>query len=554
MFEFALPDVGEGVAEGELVAWHVAPGDAVAEDQVLAEVETDKAVVDLPSPVAGTVEALHAEAGEVVPVGDVVVTIDPDDAADANVDTEDAVAEATEAVGGGAADGEGGSEAGDDAATATAAGRIFAPPSVRRLARERDVDLSRVAGSGPGGRITAADVQEAAGASGAADADVADAITEVAPETDVGEEGRESGVGTEAAVERAAEGDGTDASPRTSAVRRVGSEGADPADAGGTTAAADRERTAAVPATRRLADELGVDIDAVPTDETRDGTPFVDPAAVEAYAEAQQAAQAADAAAVAAGEAREADPARGSTARSDRDAPAGRVSREPYRGVRRSTGERMAESAYTAPHATHHDRAVVTSLVEARQAMKPRTEARGVDLTYLPFVLKAVVAGLQEYPVLNTSLDEDSEEVVYKHYYDLGVATATDAGLMVPVLRDVDEASLLEVASEVNELTAKARDRSIDRSEMQGGTFTVTNFGAIGGEYATPIINYPETAILGLGAIEQRPVVVDGEVEARHTLPLSLSIDHRVIDGADAARFTNTVIEYLENPSLLLLE
>jgi len=404
-----------------------------------------------------------------------------------------------------------------------------------------------VAGSGPGGRITAADVQEAAGASGAADADVADAITEIAPEADVGEEGRESGVGTEAAVERAAEGDGTDASPRTSAVRRVGSEGADPADVGGTTAAADRERTAAVPATRRLADELGVDIDAVPTDEMRDGTPFVDPAAVEAYAEAQQAAQEADAAAVAAGESTDAATAAART-------PGERESREPYRGVRRSTGERMAESASTAPHATHHDRAVVTSLVEARQAMKPRAEARGVDLTYLPFVLRAVVAGLQEYPVLNTSLDEDSEEVVYKHYYDLGVATATEAGLLVPVVRDVDEASLLEVASEVNELTAKARDRSIDRSEMQGGTFTVTNFGAIGGEYATPIINYPETAILGLGAIEQRPVVVDGDVAARHTLPLSLSIDHRVIDGADAARFTNTVIEYLENPSLLLLE
>jgi len=547
MFEFALPDVGEGVAEGELVAWHVAPGDVVAEDQVLAEIETDKAVVDLPSPVAGTVEALHAEAGEVVPVGDVVVTIDPDDAADANVDTEDAMTEATEAEGGGAAGGKGESEADDDAATATAAGRIFAPPSVRRLARERDVDLSRVAGSGPGGRITAADVQEAAGASGAADADVADAITEIAPEADVGEEGRESGVGTEAAVERAAEGDGTDASPRTSAVRRVGSEGADPADVGGTTAAADRERTAAVPATRRLADELGVDIDAVPTDEMRDGTPFVDPAAVEAYAEAQQAAQEADAAAVAAGESTDAATAAART-------PGERESREPYRGVRRSTGERMAESASTAPHATHHDRAVVTSLVEARQAMKPRAEARGVDLTYLPFVLRAVVAGLQEYPVLNTSLDEDSEEVVYKHYYDLGVATATEAGLLVPVVRDVDEASLLEVASEVNELTAKARDRSIDRSEMQGGTFTVTNFGAIGGEYATPIINYPETAILGLGAIEQRPVVVDGDVAARHTLPLSLSIDHRVIDGADAARFTNTVIEYLENPSLLLLE
>jgi len=538
MFEFRLPDVGEGVAEGELVAWHVAPGEPVAEDQVLAEVETDKAVVDLPSPVAGTVETLHADAGEVVPVGEVVVTIDPDDAADANVDGDATVSDATDAD---AADAGGDAETAEAAAT-TGSGRIFAPPSVRRQARELGVDLREVAGSGPGGRVTAADVQAAAGASGAADADVADAITEVAPEADVG-------------GEETADGEG-EATARKSAVRRVESEEPEAVTAspGGVPGSAERERTAAAPATRRLADELGVDIDAVPTDETRDGAPFVDPAAVEAYAEAQQAAQAADAAAVSGDDPDGAAATRGSTASPDQDAPSGRTSREPYRGIRRSTGERMAESAYTAPHVTHHDQAVVTSLVEAREAMKPRAEARGVTLTYLPFVLKAVVAGLQEYPVLNSSLDEETEEVVYKHYYDLGVATATDAGLMVPVVRDVDETGLLDLASEVNEMAAKARERSIELSEMRGGTFTVTNFGAIGGEYATPIINYPETAILGLGSIEQRPVVVDGEVEARHTLPLSLSIDHRVIDGADAARFTNTVIEYLENPSLLLLE
>jgi pyruvate dehydrogenase E2 component (dihydrolipoamide acetyltransferase) len=231
-----------------------------------------------------------------------------------------------------------------------------------------------------------------------------------------------------------------------------------------------------------------------------------------------------------------------------------RETREPYRGVRRTIGDQMAESAFTIPHVTHHDRAVVPSLVEAREAMKSRAEERGIRLTYVPFVLKAVLAGLREYPVLNTSLDQENDEVVYKHYYNLGVATATEAGLMVPVVENVDEKDILQLASEVNELTEKARERSISREEMQGGTFTITNFGAIGGEYATPIINHPETAILGLGAIEQRPVVVDGEVEARHTLPLSLSIDHRVIDGAEAAAFVNTVIEYLETPSLLMLE
>jgi pyruvate dehydrogenase E2 component (dihydrolipoamide acetyltransferase) len=155
--------------------------------------------------------------------------------------------------------------------------------------------------------------------------------------------------------------------------------------------------------------------------------------------------------------------------------------------------------------------------------------------------------------VLNTELDEEAEEIRYKGYYNLGVAVATDAGLMVPVVEDVDDKGLLDVASEANDLAERARSRDLSPDEMQGGTFTVTNFGAVGGEYATPIINYPETAILGLGAIEQRPVVEDGEVVARHTLPLSLSIDHRVIDGAEAAGFVTTVIEHLENPSLLLL-
>jgi pyruvate dehydrogenase E2 component (dihydrolipoamide acetyltransferase) len=173
--------------------------------------------------------------------------------------------------------------------------------------------------------------------------------------------------------------------------------------------------------------------------------------------------------------------------------------------------------------------------------------------------MKAVVAALQDHPVLNTSLDEEHEEILYKQYYNVGVATATDAGLMVPVVESVDEKGLLEIAREVSELVAAARDRSIAREAMQGGTFTVTNFGAVGGEYATPILNPPETAILGLGELAQRPVVEGGsltdpgEVVARPVLPLSLSIDHRVIDGAEAARFVETLKEYLREPRTLLL-
>jgi pyruvate dehydrogenase E2 component (dihydrolipoamide acetyltransferase) len=176
-----------------------------------------------------------------------------------------------------------------------------------------------------------------------------------------------------------------------------------------------------------------------------------------------------------------------------------------------------------------------------------------VSLTYMPFVMAAVVKALKEFPQLNAMLDEEAEEIVYRKEYHLGVAVATEAGLMVPVVRDVDRKGAVDLASELGGLVERARERKISREEMQGSTFTLTNFGAIGGEYATPIINYPEVAILGLGAIEQRPVVEDGEVVARHTLPLSLSIDHRVVDGADAGRFTNRVIELLENPRLLLL-
>jgi pyruvate dehydrogenase E2 component (dihydrolipoamide acetyltransferase) len=195
----------------------------------------------------------------------------------------------------------------------------------------------------------------------------------------------------------------------------------------------------------------------------------------------------------------------------------------------------------------------VDDLVALRAELKPHAEERGVSLTYMPFVMAAVVKALKEFPQLNAMLDEEADEIVYRKEYHLGVAVATDAGLMVPVVRDVDRKGAVDLASELGGLVERARERKISREEMQGSTFTLTNFGAIGGEYATPIINYPEVAILGLGAIEQRPVVEDGEVVARHTLPLSLSIDHRVVDGADAGRFTNRVIELLENPRLLLL-
>ena len=544
-FEFELPDVGEGVAEGEIVQWLVGPGEQVTEDQPLVEVETDKAVVEVPSPVNGRVTEIRAEVGEVVPVGSVLIVIEPDEEAEVG---DDIAAEPEEVAEPGTGDGAPDATAAHDAAperdptadgqdrepaTADAgdgaSDRVFASPSARRVARELGVDITTVEGSGPAGRVSEEDVRAAA-ASG-------DEAADATGDADTGAEATASDDGPT--------GDGQTAE---SGETDTGTEAADTAATATAETAADRDRTLAAPATRRLAEEEGVDVDAVPATEERDGQPYVTPEAVREYAESQREAQAADAEAVSAGSADDRAAAGG-----ERVA-AGEEERVPYRGIRRTIGERMAQSAYTAPHVTHHDRVDVTALVEARTELKPRAEERGISLSYLPFVMKAVVAALREFPILNSQLDEESEEIVKKGYYNLGVATATDAGLMVPVVDSVDGKSLLQLASETNELVEKARDRSISREEMRGGTFTITNFGAIGGEYATPIINYPETAILGLGSLEQRPTVVDGEVVARHVLPLSLSIDHRVVDGAEAAQFTNRLKEYLANPTLLLLE
>ncbi|WP_232686982.1 dihydrolipoamide acetyltransferase family protein [Halobacterium zhouii] len=503
--EFKLPDVGEGVAEGELVRWLVEEGDAVSEDQPVAEVETDKAQVEVPSPVNGSVQTLHWSEGDVVPVGDVFVTFAVEGEADEGGDS----AEADDAA---AADEEEATAADDGAESATeeSGGRTFAPPSVRRLARELDVDLDSVEGTGPSGRVTEGDVRAAA--EGGSDADAAESTT-TEPESTV--EPADSG-GSEAGS----------AAP-TGGSQQSGAGAQQPAG---------RDRTLAAPATRGVAKKLDIDIDDVPEVEQRDGEAFVTAEAVQQYAEGGQAAQAA-----------------GEQAPGRQYAEGGETT-EPYRGIRRTIGEQMAESKYTAPHVTHHDTTTIDSLVETRAKLKERAAEQDVKLTYMPFVMKAIVAALRDFPILNSELREEEEEVAVKHDYNIGIAVATDAGLMVPVVKHVDQKSILQIASEVNELAAKARDRSISREEMQGGTFTVTNFGAIGGEYATPIINYPETAILGLGAIDERPVAEDGEVRAAQTLPLSLSIDHRVIDGAEAAQFTNRVMEYLSDPELLLLE
>jgi pyruvate dehydrogenase E2 component (dihydrolipoamide acetyltransferase) len=200
------------------------------------------------------------------------------------------------------------------------------------------------------------------------------------------------------------------------------------------------------------------------------------------------------------------------------------------------------------------DEADVTELWKIREKEKKVAEAKGIKLTILPFIIKAVIAGLGEHPYLNASLDDENEEIILKKYFNIGVATDTPEGLMVPVVKNAKEKSILQLAEELAQLTEKARNRTIDLADMKGGTFTITNYGAIGGIFGTPIINYPEVAILGVGRIKDMPVVRDGKIEIRKILNLSLSFDHRVVDGAEAARFLNTVISHLEDPDLILLE
>jgi len=214
----------------------------------------------------------------------------------------------------------------------------------------------------------------------------------------------------------------------------------------------------------------------------------------------------------------------------------------------------MVKSMYTAPHVTAMDEADITRLVALRKKEKDKAAEKGIHLTYLPFVIKAVVAGLEEHPYVNASLDDESEEIILKKYFNIGVAVDTKDGLMVPVVKNVKEKSILTLADELMKLSEKARSRTIDLADLKGGTFTITNYGAVGGIFGSPIINHPEVAILGLGKVQEKPVVVEGKIEVREMLPLSLSFDHRVVDGAEAARFMNTVIDHLEDPDLILLE
>lgn len=448
---FLLPDLGEGLTEAEIVAVLVREGDVIAEDAPLLEVETDKAQVEIPSPMSGRVEQIHVRPGQTVHVGQVLVSF-----------ADDGGATAARPHGGARAGEAPVAEAGDigrEPATAVPggpvrAGPVPATPATRRLARELGVDLRSVPGTGPAGRVTDADVRAAAEAT---------------------------------ARVRAAAPAGL-AVPEAAPARRR-------ADAEGPAARPPEAPTVAKPLL-----PAGVEPPPLPRFEQW-----------------------------------------------------GPTERQPLSHLRRTIAERMTLSAALVPHVTHFDRADITELEAVVRRNETRARERGVSLTLTSFILKAAAIALAAHPRFNASLDPGAGEVILKRYYHLGVAVATERGLIVPVIRDVDRKGVLELARELAALAARVRDGKATLDDLRGGTFTVTNIGALGGTGALPIINYPEVAILGVARARQEPAVRDGQIVPRLHLPLTLTFDHRIADGADGARFAADIVRLLEHPDQVLL-
>jgi pyruvate dehydrogenase E2 component (dihydrolipoamide acetyltransferase) len=430
-FDFYMPDIGEGVVEGEIVAWRVKEGDRVKLDQPIVEVMTDKATVELPSPRAGVIAKINYRDGEICPVGKVLVVIDEEGApargATGNGHPAAAPAPPAAAPTPPAAPtaplGKPAIEVVDASAYRT---RVLATPATRRLARQLGVALSSVPATGRHGRVTSEDVKR----------------FQVSP--------------------------------------------------GGAAAAAT----------------------APPAAPQATYAPIAIPRASAGYEE----------------------------------------ERVPLRGMRKRISESMARAVHTAAHFTYVEEIDMTELVAVRERAKERAAARGVKLTYLPFIVKAVVSGLRRWPQLNASLDESTQEIVRKKYYHVGIAAQGPQGLVVTVVRDADRRSIFELAREIDRLAEAVRNNTATRDDLTGSTFTISSLGKLGGVLATPIINFPEVAIVGVHKIEERPAVRAGQIVARHLMNLSISVDHRLADGWDGAMFLQDVKALLEDPTTMFME
>ncbi len=432
MFEFKLPDLGEGIHEGQVVNVLVAEGDTIAEYQPMLEVETDKAAVEIPSPKAGVVSIIHVKAGDVVKVGQVLIGIEEAGASAAGKATPNVAQRATQVapltMHEVAAQTTGKMPVPQTAPVPTpvrpaTAGPVAAAPAIRKLARDLKIDISTVPGSGPSGRILRVDVERFA--AGHQDAPAQAAAPSLPPVTAVG-------------------------------------------------------------------------------GELPDFSQY------------------------------------------------GPIRREKASQIRRTIARQMTRAWASVPRVTHCDNADVTDLEHNRKQYNTGLKEGRAKLTMTAIAIKAVAVALHDFPVLNSSYDAAAEEIIYKDYVHIGIAVDSPRGLVVPVLHDADRKSLPQIAAELQELGERVRTVKFEITDLRGATFTITNVGALGGTFVTPMVNYPEVGILGLGRAQLQPAVREGQVVTRMMLPLSLSFDHRVVDGAVAARFTSEVIGSLENPLRLI--
>jgi pyruvate dehydrogenase E2 component (dihydrolipoamide acetyltransferase) len=444
-FEFKLPDIGEGVTEGEIVSWLVEEGASVTENQDMVEVMTDKATVTIGAPRNGTVQERRFKVGDTVPVGEVLVVLD----------------------------------LGAEAAPAAKAAPAPAPAAAPAPAPSPAPATAPAASSGP----------------------VASAVGDI----------RESLPGTEQR----------------------------PAPA----PAQFSDKPLAAPATRKLARELGVDLRTVPPSGSAGRVTRED---VERAASGGGNGRSHAAPAAAAPAAAPAPAPRPQTRQDDE--------RVPIRGLRKRIYENMARSKHTAAHFNYIEECNVGALIALKDRVKPHGERAGVKLTFLPFIIKAVVAALKKHPRLNSVVDDGAQELVLRKGYDIGMAAATDAGLMVPVIREADRLSIVEIAREIERLGALARTGKIQKEDLGGSSFTVSSLGKLGGLMAPPIINYPEVGIMGVHAIKRKPVVQGDQIVIGDVMLLSFSFDHRIIDGDVGAGFAQEIVSFLEDPDRLLVE
>jgi pyruvate dehydrogenase E2 component (dihydrolipoamide acetyltransferase) len=578
VIEFKLPELGENIEQGDLVRLMVAPGAAVSAGQSVMELETDKAVVEVPSSVSGTIQEIRVKEGDKIKVGQVIFTVDGAEAK-SSANSSQATAEAPTPA---PQDRPAPPPAPAPVTPAAAPSEAFAPaagasefklPELGENISQGDlVRLMISAGTkvAEGQPVMELETDKAV-------VEVPSSVSGVVKEVKV-KEGEKVKVGQ---VIFTLEG-GAPAKPegtrsRNAPVEHVsGQHGARlafqaairaegkteeqalppdqpqlapaqfsmPVQLGKVAGTEHRQPIPAAPHVRRLAREVGVDIYEVKG--TGPGGRISEDD-VKAYAKALL-----SAAVVAS----QAPPRAGhfATPQLPDFAKWGKIERVSMRGVRRKTAEHLAESWNTIPHVTQHDRADITELEHLRARFAPKAEEAGGKMTVTAIALKVCAAALKVFPQFNASIDIEKEEIVYKQYINIGVAADTDRGLLVPVIRDVDKKNIVELAVELSQFSKKARDKKLTPGEMEGGTFTITNLGGIGGVGFTPIVNHPEVAILGLSRSRIEPEWINGKFEPRLILPLSLSYDHRLIDGADAARFLRWIAEAFEQPFLLSVQ